>query len=38
VIEIRGVGPAATARVRVQIPDDGEEDLDFLVRDLRVAN
>jgi hypothetical protein len=38
VIEIRGVGPAATARVRVQIPNDGEEDLDFLVRHLRVAN
>ena len=38
VIEIRGVGPAATARVRVQIPDDGQEDIDFLVRHLRVAN
>ncbi len=35
VIEIEGVGLAARARVRVQIPEGGEEELDFPLRDLR---
>ncbi len=37
VIEIRGVGPAARAKVRVQTPEGGEEELDFPVRVLRAA-
>lgn len=37
VVEVRGVGPAAQATVRVQVPHDGEEDLVFAVRHLKPA-
>lgn len=38
VLEIRGVGPRAQATVRVRVPENGEEDLFFSVRDLRPVD
>ncbi len=37
VIEIRGVGPAARAKVRVRIPENDEVELDLPLKDLQPA-